>query len=273
LVTSSAATARNSKAAPNSKAVCHAAHRGQSRLCLCTGDVKRGRCVHTWLVFLFLSPAFLNWSHFKRLAHGKSTAEDSESDQSDSDDESKPANDHVRNWMAAYAYDTYRYQEEDSVSRDKDKNWKPTCTDSKCDKKDGTCEHVFPRVFRPPADLKMCPCCSKCKAMLFVQYCTEKGELIETTIFRKATLYADRDIIEDVQIYTKNCLQCFAVFYPYPKDQGFFVYSHSCLQLLVRHFLLFPSSVIHAGDVVANSTGFGIRHCTNGSHRHLENRN
>jgi hypothetical protein len=125
-----------------------------------------GHCAHTWLVLLFLSPFFLNWSGFRDLSRGTLKAA-AESD-SDSDDESDPLNPSERDYVAKYTYDVCRYDEEDRESRDKDKNWRLLCNDVACAEK-ATCEHVFPREFRPSAHLAKCPRCSMCNASVLFE--------------------------------------------------------------------------------------------------------
>lgn len=116
-----------------------------------------GTCSHGWLTFLFLSPSFCNWTGFAALAHG-ATDSAHESDGSESDEDVLPGATDIREFVAKDTLANCRYPEEDDFSNDLDKNWRLKCSDASCPK-DDACPHVFPREFRPPADLVMCRRC------------------------------------------------------------------------------------------------------------------
>lgn len=66
----------------------------------------------------------------------------------------------------------------------------------------------------------VCAVCASAVAAVSICFCVEKGTLVETVSRQPATLYTDREIVENVSVYTKDCPVCRAVFYPHPKDQG-----------------------------------------------------
>ena len=190
---------------------------------LCFAD---SQCPHTWLVYLFLSPAISNWSGFQRLSADQADELDQDSDSDDADDV-----DGDREFLAAYTYKHCRLPEEDSSLRKKLSELNINCPDSACPMFNvsappvgvpkPSCKHTYPTVFKPPEALTSCARCGKHMSFQAIHFVSDtKVPLDESVCNTHATLFTLRHIIEDCWVFKKTCTSCKAVYYPYLADQG-----------------------------------------------------